>query len=68
MNDPRLPPGTKVRLELDEEQVDKYGRQLVYLYRRGTDVGSTGRASFEVGPPKMMGWTPKNDGLSFLSF
>ncbi|CAJ1368742.1 unnamed protein product [Effrenium voratum] len=28
-----LPPGTKVRLELDEEQVDKYGRQLVYLYR-----------------------------------
>lgn len=28
-----LPPGTKVRVELDVEPVDKYGRQLAYLYR-----------------------------------
>jgi endonuclease YncB( thermonuclease family) len=31
---PRLPPGTKVKVELDVEPVDKYGRQLAYLYRR----------------------------------
>lgn len=30
---PRFPPGTKVKVELDAEPVDKYGRQLVYLYR-----------------------------------
>eukprot|EP00435_Cladocopium_sp_Y103_P038833 s3211_g10.t1 len=28
-----LPPGTKVKVELDVEPVDKYGRQLAYLYR-----------------------------------
>ncbi|CAK9062580.1 unnamed protein product [Durusdinium trenchii] len=28
-----FPPGTKVKVELDAEPVDKYGRQLVYLYR-----------------------------------
>eukprot|EP00440_Ansanella_granifera_P050881 gb/GFBE01055146.1/.p1 GENE.gb/GFBE01055146.1/~~gb/GFBE01055146.1/.p1 ORF type:complete len:324 (+),score=75.01 gb/GFBE01055146.1/:1-972(+) len=28
-----LPPGTKVRVELDVEPTDRYGRELVYLYR-----------------------------------
>lgn len=35
---PRLPPGTKVKVELDVEPVDKYGRQLAYLYRLGSAV------------------------------
>ena len=33
-----LPPGTPIRLELDEEPRDRYGRLLVYLYRSGDDV------------------------------
>eukprot|EP00439_Symbiodinium_sp_Y106_P060372 s666_g8.t3 len=28
-----LPPGSKVRIEFDVEPTDKYGRQLVYVYR-----------------------------------
>jgi len=40
---PRLPPGTKVKVELDVEPVDKYGRQLAYLYRR-TVVNQPGYA------------------------
>ncbi|CAE7221324.1 nucI [Symbiodinium pilosum] len=28
-----LPPGSRVRIEFDVEPTDKYGRQLVYLYR-----------------------------------
>jgi micrococcal nuclease len=33
-----LPPGTPVRLELDEEPRDRYGRLLVYLHRAGDDA------------------------------
>jgi len=33
-----LPPGTPVRLELDQEPRDRYGRLLVYLYRSGDAV------------------------------
>jgi micrococcal nuclease len=33
-----LPPGTPVRLELDQEARDRYGRLLVYLYRSEDDV------------------------------
>eukprot|EP00933_Yihiella_yeosuensis_P032864 TRINITY_DN2652_c1_g1_i1.p1 TRINITY_DN2652_c1_g1~~TRINITY_DN2652_c1_g1_i1.p1 ORF type:complete len:287 (+),score=73.25 TRINITY_DN2652_c1_g1_i1:48-908(+) len=33
-----LPPGTKVRVELDSGEKDKYDRELVYLYRAQDDM------------------------------
>ena len=33
-----LPPGTPVRVELDEEPRDRYGRLLVYLHRSADDA------------------------------
>ncbi|CAE7241007.1 nuc [Symbiodinium natans] len=33
-----LPPGSKVRIEFDVEPTDKYGRQLVYVYRSADDL------------------------------
>eukprot|EP00438_Fugacium_kawagutii_P025167 Skav208321 [mRNA] locus=scaffold897:707485:710287:+ [translate_table: standard] len=42
-----LPPGTKVKVELDVEPVDKYGRQLAYLYRLGSAVIQAERSSLQ---------------------